>query len=239
MGAIDVERYADEHPNYFVDEIEPHLAEWLPRVAFTTLLDAGCGDGSLLAALHRRGHLKGRRAIGVDLSQTRVEIARRHVPGLEARVDDVETLGTVEGAGVDFVISTQVLEHVDDARMLRAIGRVLAPGKLAYVSTVAKRPWARFIWRTPEGRWALDPTHVREYERDDELLDLLDAAGLELVDQRKTPVAYPVVDFVVRRLGVQQRGVFARPRLRALRGLRVPIPGYWIWSLVLRRRGDP
>jgi 2-polyprenyl-3-methyl-5-hydroxy-6-metoxy-1,4-benzoquinol methylase len=233
---MDIEDYARTHPTFLTDEVEPHLAEWLERRPGGTLLDAGCGDGSLLIALGRRGSLDGRRVIGVDLSETRVASLRHHLPGSEAHVDDVETLETIDSASIDVLVSTQVLEHVDDGKMLAAIRRVLAPDGVAYVSTVFKRPWARFIWRTADGAWALDPTHVREYERDEEVFDRLPGLGLELVEQRKTPISYPVVDFVVRRIGAGSPRAFTRPGLRRLRALKVPVPGYFTWSFVIRSR---
>lgn len=235
---MDIETYAERHPQLPSEEIEPHLLDWLGRARYHTLLDVGCGNGRLFAAMREAGLLDDVRALGVDLSQTNVERLHSRLPEVQAAVDDAETLATVPDGEIDLLVSTQVMEHVDDARMLAAIRRVLAPEGTAYVSTVFKRTWARFIWRNASGEWCLDPTHVREYTSDEQLLRLLPAAGLALVESRKVQVSFPALDFFVRRLRVDPEQLLRRPGWRTARRLRIPVPGYLTWSLVLRPVAD-
>ncbi len=200
-----------------------------------TVLDVGCGDGMLLRAM--AGALEAKHAVlrGVDLSRVRVNRARTR-GAFEVAVDSAETLETVADASIDLLVSSQVIEHVDDAKMAAAVARVLRPGGCAYLTTVFKRTWARYFYRSPGG-WALDPTHLREYQAKAPLFALFEARGLEIEGDALDPLAYPLVDPILKRLGAF--GARLGPRtLRAItraRSLRLPIPGYFNWEVVLRR----
>ncbi len=233
---MDIERYARRHVHYRLAEAPEMLLETLRGGPWRTLLDVGCGDGALLRALKGGGDLDGKAAGGVDLSRRRVARAREIDPDLHCRVDSAETLETVPDASVDRYVSTQVIEHVpDEEAMIRSMRRVLRPGGVAYVSTVFKRPWAWYFYRC-NGRWTLDPTHLREYTRDGQLLDRLRASGLETVEQRKTPIRYPLLDFVLRAAGVRRSDIAAVPLVDLLRQIELPVPGYFIWEILCRRR---
>lgn len=200
-----------------------------------TVLDVGCGDGMLLRAMSAEVEGENVRLRGVDLSPVRVERARGK-GSFAVAVDSAETLESVDDASIDLLVSSQVIEHVDDAKMAATIARVLRPGGRAYVTTVFKRPWARYFYRSPGG-WALDPTHLREYHDKDALFALFGGYGLEVETDALEPLAYPLVDPILKRLGAL--GAALGPRtLRALtraRALRVPIAGYFNWEIVLRR----
>jgi 2-polyprenyl-3-methyl-5-hydroxy-6-metoxy-1,4-benzoquinol methylase len=150
-------------------------------------------------------------------------------------VDDVEELSNVATGSVDFVISSQVIEHVDDARTLTALARVTAKGGIVYLSTVQKA-WYGWYFHRSEAGWVLDPTHRREYRSDDELLRHVDATKFAVRDNVKSPVAYPIADFLLHRMNrtplLRGRGQW----LSRMRNVRVRIPGYAVWELVLERR---
>jgi 2-polyprenyl-3-methyl-5-hydroxy-6-metoxy-1,4-benzoquinol methylase len=230
---VDIETYAEKHPQLAFGDVEPHLTECLQRSRFASVLDVGCGNGRIIAALAQSDVLGDAEVRAVDLSRTNVESLRLRLPHVHAEVDDAETLATVPDASVDFLFSTQVIEHVDDVRMLDAIRRVLSPAGTAYISTVFKRPWARFIWRNDRGEWSLDPTHVREYTADSQLVSLV-PADLTLRDSRKVPVTYAAIDVLVRWGRIDPDRMFASQTARTARRVRVPIPGYFTWSLVLQ-----
>lgn len=233
---MDIETYAKRHPHLPSESVESHLLAWLADANYGTLLDVGCGSGRLIKALASQDLLDQACICGVDLSQTNIDLLRARLPQVEGAVDNAETLETVSDEAIDFLISTQVIEHIDDTRMLTAVRRVLKPGGTAYISTVFKRPWAKFIWRSEGGEWALDPTHVREYTEEDQLLRIVDAVGLRLLDAQMVPVSFPILDFVVRRLSLDPERVFNSRPGKLTRGVRVRIPGYFTWSLVLRKQ---
>src|SRR5207248_2495402 len=87
-----------------------------------------------------------------------------------------------------------------DGMRISEIARVLAPGGTAYVTTVHKKWYGWYFYRC-NGRWVIDPTHLREYRNDAELLRERAPAGLQVAENRKTQLFFPVADFFLRRLG--------------------------------------
>jgi 2-polyprenyl-3-methyl-5-hydroxy-6-metoxy-1,4-benzoquinol methylase len=232
-AAMDIEEYA-RHRHFYDDEVPPLLDRELQSRSWKSYADLGCGDGSLLLALRARGYFRGREVHALDLSRTRIDRVRVLCPEVDASVGSAQDLQGFPDGSLDFVVSTQVIEHVpDDQKMISEIARVLAPGGTAYLTTIYKKWYGWYFYRC-NGRWVIDPTHLREYRSDAELLGDGTPAGLTVVENRKTPLAFPLADFFLRRAGADSR-VYSNARLRALRGVRVPIPGYHNWELVLRK----
>lgn len=93
------------------------------------LVDLGCGAG-LLAP-----HVRGYRHVGVDLTASALRQARAH--GVAAVRGDVLRVPLRDGCA-DVVAAGEILEHVTDLRAaVREIGRVLAPGGLLVLDTLA------------------------------------------------------------------------------------------------------
>lgn len=229
---IDIESYAHKYPHYEDSTIPPLLERYLRARRPATLLDAGCGDGALVRAIVASGLVTGR-VLACDASSTRLDRVKGST-GVEAFVDDVERLEHVTTGSIDFLVSSQVIEHVDDAKMLRAIERVTRPGAVVFLSTVQKRWYGWYFYRSPAG-WALDPTHLREYRNDDELLSKVPHEAFAVLENEKTPIAWPLTDFLLKRF-TKDRAVYAKSSvLRRLRALKVPIVGYSNWELVLER----
>lgn len=100
----------------------------------TTVLDLGCGPGDLAAILAAR--MPGARVIGLDLSPSMVELARRHERAdgrLRFEVGDVGRL-PFESGSIDFVVSTLSQHHwPEPAAVFSEMRRVLRPGGAAFV----------------------------------------------------------------------------------------------------------
>lgn len=100
----------------------------------TTVLDLGCGPGDLTAILAAR--LPGARVIGLDLSPSMVELARRHGRAhgrLRFEIGDVARL-PFEAGSIDLVVSTLSLHHwPEPAAVFSEMRRVLRPGGAALV----------------------------------------------------------------------------------------------------------
>jgi SAM-dependent methyltransferase len=101
-----------------------------PRV-----LDVGCGNGALCGDLIARGC----EVVGVDLSETGIEIARRAHPAgrFEVLPADDRLLAALGEEPFDAVVSTEVIEHL------------YAPRPYLRGCYEALRPGGRFICTTP------------------------------------------------------------------------------------------
>ncbi len=96
------------------------------------VLDAGCGWGTTLGALERRGY----RAVGADIARRALEGLDR--PGRElAEVDLTRPLpGGIEP--FDAVLALDVIEHLDDDRgAVERLGTLARPGGVVVVSVPA------------------------------------------------------------------------------------------------------
>jgi trans-aconitate 2-methyltransferase len=113
-------RFAAEREQAFWD-----LAALLRPVDRPVLVDLGCGDGRLTAALH--GRLGAASTLGVDSSPSMLEQAAAHAG---AGVSFVEAdIARWEGSGVDVVFSNAALHWVPDhEQVLRRWSAALRPG---------------------------------------------------------------------------------------------------------------
>jgi SAM-dependent methyltransferase len=92
---------------YYHKQLEKYLQYLIP--SNSSVLEIGCGTGNLLAALNPK------RGLGVDISPTMVEVARRQFPGLQFEVGDLERLQIEEK--FDYVVLVETIGHVDDIQL--------------------------------------------------------------------------------------------------------------------------
>jgi ubiquinone/menaquinone biosynthesis C-methylase UbiE len=94
----------------------------------SAVLDAGCGTGGFLAALH--GRFNYARLTGIDASSEAIHLTRERGLGVELVCGDVQTLPFADQC-FDLIISLDVLstDKLDDARALRELLRVLKTGR--------------------------------------------------------------------------------------------------------------
>jgi SAM-dependent methyltransferase len=220
--------YSRLHRHVFGDGL-PQLLERHTDVALSTpeVADIGCGDGSVIWALRELGRRQ--LTYAIDASPVRVERAEGIGSGVRGLVGDA-TAVPLPDESIGGVICSQVIEHVPDQdAVAREIARVLEPGGWFYVGSVARRRLGWWLYRR-DGRWWLDPTHVREYRSVDELADVLRRNGLVCVEHAVAPVRFAIADLVVRLLVLSR---LAAPHsikrlgdLPWLRRARVRIPGY-------------
>jgi ubiquinone/menaquinone biosynthesis C-methylase UbiE len=107
-----------------VMELRKRSYELLEAHPGDTVVDVGCGTGRVVADLTERGV----RALGVDISEQRIAVARRRFPNCDFRIAAAETLpledGTVAGYRAE-----RVYQHLaDPARALAEARRVLPRG---------------------------------------------------------------------------------------------------------------
>jgi SAM-dependent methyltransferase len=197
------------------------------------IADIGAGDGSVLYALSRHGQL-GPKSYAIDASPERVAAAADVAPGVVGVVADATVLPLEDGS-VDGAICSQVIEHVDDAgRVVGEIARIVRPGGWWYVGSVLRSPHAWWIYRR-DGRWWLDPTHVREYGGEAEFRAGLAHPGLELTALMTSRFRFPVVELALR-AGIALQLLPPRAYRTEHGGPALSPPGYRIIEAAGRRR---
>src|SRR5207245_6880852 len=137
-----------EHSRYFLTEwMPPLLRETAERSPPRVLADLGAGDGGTLWPLDNAG-LVGEKIYAVDISPEHVALCERLSPKVKGIVSDVAHVDELPDASVDAVISSQVIEHLPDDRVLAPeIARLLKPGGWFYVASVIRGPHAFWLYK--------------------------------------------------------------------------------------------
>lgn len=112
----------------------PPVLALLQQHGAARVLDLGCGNGSMSAAIGERGHA----VTGMDYSASGVAAARRSFPALRFEQQDLsEPLPAEHAMAYDAVIATEVIEHL------------LLPRRLITNALFALRPSGLLIVSTP------------------------------------------------------------------------------------------
>jgi len=231
---VDFERYSRDAVHFFNRRVSPLLCEAVRQSPDdAVVVDYGCGDGAVIWSLRENGHLsRAGRVVGLDISPIRLKRFMK-MTGCEAVRHDAAGVLPLAAQSADLLISTMVIEHVpNDHDMMRQIARVLKPGGRCFISTVLKKRWAWYFRRSPDGRWVLDATHVREYKSPQQVQQLVQQAGLRVERTRIYKLAFPIMHPVLRvlhrmKLVREVNRLFVQHRwLRWLEHVAVPVPGY-------------
>jgi ubiquinone/menaquinone biosynthesis C-methylase UbiE len=132
-----------------------------PRV-----LDIGCGEGHLAAALLRTGV----EVVAVDVAAEPLRRAHSRHPALDLRLIEPEAPLPFDDTSFDAVWAGETIEHVvDTARWLSELRRVLCSGGLLLISTPEHGPLSRLWTGLSRGAFQarFDPRadHLRFYTR--------------------------------------------------------------------------
>ena len=161
---------------------DPHAARPFEGLR---ILDIGCGGGLLCEPMARLGA----EVVGVDPSETNIEVARLHAAESRVTVDyRASTAEDLADAGekFDVVLNMEVVEHVADVGLFVArCAEMVKPGGLMFVATINRTMKARALAIFAAEnilRWLPRGTH--QYEklvRPDELEAPLEASGMDIV----------------------------------------------------------
>ncbi len=199
-----------------------------------SFLDLGCGDGSLLYFLNKKGYLKDKEVYAVDFSKHRIGLIKKINSKFHCFVNDACNITNIKNNSIDFLNSTQLIEHVsDDKKMVKEISRILKKGSIVYLSTVFKK-WYGWYFYKCNGKWALHPEHIREYTKDKQLIDLFEKEGFKVLENKKKLFWFPVIEPAFRKLKIR-RDIFENKFMKPLRNIKLPIIGYYEWELILEK----
>jgi len=168
--ARDVERFLAYGEREISAVLDESAAFGVPR-QHRCALDFGCGAGRLTQAMAQ--HFE--RCDGIDISPRMVALAERLNRCGERcrfRVNDTDSLGLFDDGIFDFVYSSLVLQHMDQAYArgyLREFVRVLRPGGLLVFQVPSERdtaselPWSAFRAEIepPSAPLRLEPSEAR------------------------------------------------------------------------------
>jgi len=229
-----LDEYSKKYIHYYSDDLPELIEVIFNRHTVKRFADLGSGDGSILFALFQKGLLDHVDEItAVDISWDRINNVKKISKRICCIVSDVGNLEMLEGGSLDFVISNQVIEHMpEEEKLLKEAFRILSKGGMFYLSTVFKKWYGWYFYRC-NGKWTLDPTHVKEYTDESQLLDIIKKYDFELLVSKKEMFWFPVLDFILKRVGIS-RDTYENEFLRLLRNIKVPIIGYYNWEILLR-----
>jgi 2-polyprenyl-6-hydroxyphenyl methylase/3-demethylubiquinone-9 3-methyltransferase len=148
------------------------------------VLDAGCGEGQLTAAIAAAGYA----VVGIDVAEEPLRRARARHGELDLRLVPAEGEWPLEDASFDAVWAGETIEHVTDtAGWLSQLRRVLRSGGSLLLSTPAHERLTLLTLALSRRRFErhFDPRadHVRFYTRRSLALLLADF-GFEQVELR-------------------------------------------------------
>ncbi len=168
-------------------EFERDLTSGAP-FAGLRLLDIGCGGGLLSEPMARLGA----EVVGADAAEGNIPVARVHAEqsglAIDYRHTTAEALAAA-GEQFDVVLNMEVVEHVaDPLAYLTACRQLLKPGGLHICSTINRNPKSfgmAIVGAEVIMRWLPRGTHEwSKFITPDELIDLLERAGLDPVDRK-------------------------------------------------------
>lgn len=135
-------------------EVKRLLRRYHPKAR--TLLELGCGTGSMLALFQRRYTLT-----GVDLSQKMLEIAAKKVPGVPLLRQDITRLDLRERYDVILCVF-DTMNHITDfrgwKRVFVRVAKLLAPGGIFVFDVNTPRKMERYASELPYAE--LDPDAI-------------------------------------------------------------------------------
>lgn len=197
------------------------------------IVDLGCGGGTLLYNLKKLGY---KQLYAFDLKNF---IPNGYIKDIKYRQGDV--LNTkYPNNYFNAVTCTQVLEHVDDSKLIKEIFRILRPGGIAFISSVYKKKWAWYFYKNATGQRVLEHSHLREYNSKDQFQKLF-KKKFQILSFSLKPFLFPVIDPFLRylykitnnenvKLLATQNKVF-----NILRNIRIIIPGYYAIEILVKK----
>lgn len=126
-----------------------------------TILDVGCGEGFTLNRF-RKSDI-GKDLMGVDTSETAIELGRKQFPHLNLKKGSAYKLPFKDNT-FDLVLCLEVLEHLENPE--KALIELTRVSKKYCVISVPNEPWfklANFVRGKNLKRWGNDIEHINHW----------------------------------------------------------------------------
>ena len=202
-----------------------------------TVVDLGAGGGTLLYNVQK---ITKASLIAVDISNEALRQLRMMVPKAKIVVEDV-TATSLNDESCDFCLSSMVIEHVDDNKIIKEVYRILHPGGYFLITSVLKAKGAWYFYKNKDGMTALEPSHLREYTSLEEFIGLLTEGGFKILKVETPRIKFPLVDPLFKTIFRASKSEFwgnlptTRPMELIRKIARVPIPGYYAIEVVAQK----
>lgn len=127
------------------------LIEDHPQESYT-IVDMGCGDGTMLREVAKHCERKGvqARLIGIDLNEEALQLAleaSKEYPQIVYRHEDILKLET-EHFPCDILINTLCMHHFTDAQLTVFLKKFIALGKIGIViNDLHRSRWAYYLFK--------------------------------------------------------------------------------------------
>jgi SAM-dependent methyltransferase len=144
------------------------IAKYIKDLNFKSVLDVGCGEGSLLQSLSLAE--KGYELNGIDLSENAIKLAEDKIKCGIFKVIDISKVSMDKK--FDLVICSEVLEHIEDD--VSAIKNIYKMSKFVIITV----PIGKL------GAEDLQVGHVRRYSKKD-ILNKLESVGFKIIKSRE------------------------------------------------------
>ncbi len=236
------DKYTVQNIQFYNREISPLLKETLSTLRCNSvgervsLLDIGTGDGVIIQSFLCQHIISSKdKILGIDIAEKRCLNAARNIKDAYFITGDALKL-PIQDKSIDLVNAWMVVEHVtDDQLMIKEVYRVLRERSYLIISTVVKKKWSVYFYRK-NNRFVLDPTHIKEYESQEEFMELLRKNGFIIQKIVCHITKYSLLELVARlfiklNLVKPQRGrdMYVRNRcmFKISQFLQIPVCGFY------------
>jgi len=150
---------------FFIQKFKNELLALIKLTNAKRVLDAGCGEGYLLSFLDSQ--IKDWELVGFDISGNLIDRAREKLPLANFMVSDIYNSGYLN-KNFDLVLSTEVLEHLEDPE--RALNEIRRLSRKWVILSVPNEPLfsiSSFLMGKDIKTFGNNPGHINRWSEGD------------------------------------------------------------------------
>jgi ubiquinone/menaquinone biosynthesis C-methylase UbiE len=233
----DFRKYSKENIHFYGSNISGLLVDAISKRKPKKVADFGCGDGAVLFFLKQAGLLDNcKEIIAVDLSGERLERVKDNLKGVKTIKSDVTRVSRIKNNELDFVICSQVIEHIKNENLLlKELHRVLKKDGALFISSSSKKKYGFWIYRN-NNMFVSDPTHVREYSSLDEFCNVIKSGGFKINSSNyyshHPSLSNFVIRFLIKKNIISEQAARGKFFKHFLSKFKIMAPGFGIVEVV-------